>query len=68
MHHHWGDSAAIARARGCAQCGEIVLLPEWSEYLDKYGVRHLWKCEACGYSFETTIGFAAELEAEGQAV
>src|SRR5438876_2991893 len=42
----------------CAQCGEIIFLPEWSEYLDRHRVRHLWECEACGYKFETLISFA----------
>lgn len=42
----------------CAQCGEIIFLPEWSEYLDRHRVRHLWECEACGYKFETLVSFA----------
>ena len=33
----------------CAQCGDTIFLPEWSEYLDRQRVRHLWECEACGY-------------------
>jgi len=41
----------------CAQCGEAIFLPEWSEYLDRQRVRHLWACEACGYRFETTVSF-----------
>jgi uncharacterized Zn finger protein len=41
----------------CAQCGEHLLAPEWSEFLDEGRVRHLWQCEACGYAFETTISF-----------
>jgi len=32
--------------------------PEWSEYLDRHRVRHLWECEACGYKFETLVSFA----------
>ena len=42
----------------CAQCGERLFAPEWSEYVHERRVRHLWKCEPCGYSFETTISFA----------
>jgi hypothetical protein len=41
----------------CAQCGETLFLPEWSEYLDRHRVRHLWECEACGYKFETLVSF-----------
>jgi hypothetical protein len=43
----------------CAQCGEQLFMPEWSEYLDEHRVRHLWRCEACNYTFETTVRFAA---------
>jgi transcription elongation factor Elf1 len=43
----------------CAQCGESIDMPEWSENLDGSRVRHLWSCEICGYSFETTVHFAA---------
>ncbi|MBV9261255.1 MAG: hypothetical protein JO205_07775 [Pseudolabrys sp.] len=39
----------------CAQCGEPVYVPEWSEYLDGHRARHLWRCEECGTSFETTV-------------
>ena len=43
----------------CAQCGETIFLPEWSEYLeDRHSVRYLWECEACGYKFETLVAFA----------
>ena len=41
----------------CAQCREVIFLPEWSEYLDARRVRHLWECEACGYKFETLVCF-----------
>ena len=38
----------------CAQCGEPLIVPERSEYVDEYRVRHIWKCEVlplllCGY-------------------
>jgi hypothetical protein len=41
----------------CAQCGERIVAPEWSEYLDDGRVRHLWVCTACDYQFETTVRF-----------
>ena len=43
----------------CAQCGEQLFMPEWSEYIDERRARHLWECEPCGYAFETTVFFAA---------
>jgi hypothetical protein len=42
----------------CAQCGEQLFAPEWSEYVDDHRVRHLWQCDGCGYTFETTVSFA----------
>jgi hypothetical protein len=41
----------------CAQCGGMLFMPEWSEYLSDCRVRHLWECEACGYQFETLVAF-----------
>jgi hypothetical protein len=42
----------------CGQCGDRLYLPEWSEYVDKLCVRHLWTCEACDYKFETTVHYS----------
>ncbi|MFN3659198.1 MAG: hypothetical protein ACK4UO_18280 [Pseudolabrys sp.] len=57
------DIDRFARSRPlieCAQCGERIYMPEWSECLDGGRVRHLWRCEACDYAFETTVRFAVE--------
>ena len=43
----------------CAQCGERLYLPEWSELVDERRMRHLWACDTCGYQFETTVKFRA---------
>jgi len=45
------DTAVIK----CAQCGDQLIVPDCSEYVDDYRVRHIWKCEPCGYAFEATI-------------
>ena len=45
-------------ANACAQCGEALLMPEWSEYLNEHRVRHVWECESCGYKYETLVTFA----------
>jgi ribosomal protein S27AE len=42
----------------CAQCGEALFMPEWSEHQNERRVRHLWACDACGYRFETIVAFA----------
>jgi primosomal protein N' len=49
-------------AAPCAQCGNRLFAPEWSEQLSETRVRHLWECHACGYSFETLVVFAHEAE------
>ena len=38
---------------GCTHCGVALVAPTCSEYLSEVGVRHLWVCEGCGYSFVT---------------
>ena len=43
----------------CAQCGDTIAAPEWSEVYDECRVRHLWACDACGYEFETTVFYPA---------
>ena len=41
----------------CAQCGDTLFAPEWSEYLDDRNIRHLWSCDDCGYRFETLVRY-----------
>ncbi|HEV2624889.1 MAG TPA: hypothetical protein VGV62_07185 [Xanthobacteraceae bacterium] len=43
----------------CPQCGEWLLAPDWSEYLNERCVRHTWSCQDCGYQFETAVFFAS---------
>ena len=43
----------------CAKCGELVMAPEFSEYLSSYDVRHMWVCDRCDYRFETLTRFGA---------
>jgi hypothetical protein len=51
----------------CAQCGEPLYMPEWSECMDRERIRHLWACDACGYAFETMVRFSIEAETEAAA-
>ena len=39
----------------CAQCGDALMAPEWSEHVSERCVRHFWACEACRYQFETSV-------------
>jgi uncharacterized protein with PIN domain len=36
----------------CTECNELVIAPEWSEYVGKRKVRHFWSCENCGHEIE----------------
>ena len=51
------------KKNNCPQCGEWIMAPDWSEYLDSRCVRHTWSCEACDYVFETAVYFAQVAEA-----
>jgi len=42
----------------CLRCGETMFLPEWSGYLDRHRMQHLWKCEACDYKFKTFVSLS----------
>jgi hypothetical protein len=44
----------------CAQCGEAIPGPEWSEHVSERCVRHVWSCDGCGYQFETAVYLAAK--------
>jgi uncharacterized Zn finger protein len=59
LHTRGGAKAPRSRPQiECAQCGNNLFLPEWSELVDTHRVRHLWQCDTCGYAFETTVQFA----------
>jgi hypothetical protein len=42
----------------CLRCEETMFLPEWSGYLDRYRIQHLWECEACGHRFKTLVSLS----------
>jgi rubrerythrin len=50
--------SALPQKADISRHDERLFLPEWSEFVDEHRVRHLWRCEPCGYSFETTVCFA----------
>jgi len=37
----------------CAKCGELLIAPEWSEFVSERLVVNLWSCTKCGDRFET---------------
>ena len=39
----------------CTECDELVIAPEWSEYVGKREVRHVWVCDNCGHELEMMV-------------
>jgi len=36
-------------AAQCNQCGEELIAPEKTEFVNEAEVRHVWSCPSCGY-------------------
>ena len=53
-------TATDSKFNQCAQCGDLLLAPVWSEFVKERCIRHLWSCDACGYAYETTVYFAPQ--------
>jgi uncharacterized Zn finger protein len=47
-----------SRLNNCAQCGETLFAPVWSEFVKERCIRHLWSCDACGYAYESMVYLA----------
>jgi ribosomal protein L37AE/L43A len=60
MNQDQKSTKATRTLNQCAQCGDALLAPVWSEYVKERCVRHLWNCESCDYTFETTVYLAAK--------
>jgi len=39
----------------CTECNDLVVAPNWSAYVSKHEVRHVWSCENCGCEIETVV-------------
>jgi transcription elongation factor Elf1 len=46
---------ASVRRLGCSRCGDRLIAPEVSEFVNEEEVRHHWCCGRCGHEFETTV-------------
>ena len=42
----------------CAQCGEPIAAPEWTENGARR-ISYLWRCTSCNYKFEAVAFFDA---------
>ena len=42
-------------AAQCTQCGEELVAPQKSEFVNEAEVRHAWGCPSCGYEFFRSV-------------
>jgi len=55
------DTATLSRLRAyaaptrCPHCGDPMLAPLVSEFVEDGEIRHHWECEACGEPSSTSI-------------
>jgi hypothetical protein len=43
----------------CPKCNEMLVAPDWSEFVSEHLVLNLWSCTACGERFETAAWMSA---------
>jgi RNase P subunit RPR2 len=46
----------------CAKCGEMLIAPDWSEFVSERLVVNLWTCTTCGDRFDTCACRSADDE------
>ncbi len=44
----------------CAKCREMLIAPDWSEFVSERLVVNLWSCTKCGDRFETKACMPAD--------
>jgi ribosomal protein L37AE/L43A len=55
--------SAVPHNNPCAQCGQLIARPVWSELLERE-VHFVWVCEACDYEFTQIATYREEIAAE----
>ena len=46
----------------CVKCGEMLFIPDWSEFVSERLVVNLWSCGRCGDRFETLACMSVDAE------
>ena len=52
----------------CSKCGDVLTIPEWSEFVSEGLILNLWNCTNCGNRFETEVCMPADAEADALAI
>jgi Zn finger protein HypA/HybF involved in hydrogenase expression len=47
--------ASVRQSCKCESCGQWLMAPERSTYVNEEQITHLWVCPNCGNEFETSI-------------
>jgi len=58
LQEFWAKLSAIrsfAAPAQCPQCGEVMVAPVSSEFVEGGEIRHHWECESCGDLSSTSI-------------
>jgi hypothetical protein len=50
-----GIDNCLPYGMACTECNDLLVAPNWSAYVSKHEVRHLWSCENCGHEIEMTV-------------
>jgi uncharacterized protein with PIN domain len=53
--HATAFACFAAAAARCPDCGDRMVAPESSEFVDGTEIRHHWRCDACGREFSTAV-------------
>lgn len=51
---------AFAVPTHCPHCGDLMVAPVVSEFVEGGEIRHHWECDACGEPSHTAIPLAVE--------
>jgi len=54
-------SAAGRPMHVCPNCSSYIIAATWSEIVSERFIRNVWSCDACGYEYETSVYFPAEV-------
>lgn len=53
---------AFAAPACCPHCGDWMVAPVSSEFVEGGEIRHHWECEACGRASDASISLDTEVE------
>ena len=51
---------AFARPARCPYCGDLMVAPVASEFVEDGEIRHHWECDACGRPSSSAISLRAD--------